>query len=119
MDHFLISKKANFVSSAAVEDSMYDKIFALDFAIQQYHTLFPTEVCTENKKKLFYETEVGEKAMSAGSFNLYFNLSKTLTDAAKELLKSRTTDANPDFCTTDAMKLASTCPKMFSRTDHS
>ena len=42
--------------------------------------------------------------MSAGSFNLYFNLSKTLTDAAKELLKARTTDSTHDFCTTDAMK---------------
>ena len=42
--------------------------------------------------------------MSAGSFNLYYNLSKTLTDEAKELLKARTTDANHDFCTTDAMK---------------
>ena len=42
--------------------------------------------------------------MSAGSFNLYYNLSKTLTDEAKELLKAHTTDANHDFCTTDAMK---------------
>ena len=42
--------------------------------------------------------------MSAGSFNLCYNLSKTLTDEAKELLKARTTDANHDFCTTDAMK---------------
>ena len=62
---------------------MYDKIFALEFAMQQYHTLFPSDAQTAKKIKLFYETEVGEKAMSAGSFNLYFNLSKTLTDAAK------------------------------------
>jgi len=103
-DHFLISKKANFVSSAAVEDSMYDKIFALEFAMQQYQSLYPHESQTEKKIKQFYETEVGEKAMSAGSFNLYFNLSKTLTEDAKELLKARTTDANHDFCTTDAMK---------------
>ena len=46
-DHFLISKKANFVSSAAVEDSMYDKIFALEFAMQQYQCLFPSEAQTE------------------------------------------------------------------------
>ena len=103
-DHFLISKKANFVSSAAVEDSMYDKIFALEFAMQQYQCLFPNESQTEKKIKQFYETEVGEKAMSAGSFNLYYNLSKTLTDEAKELLKARTTYANHNFCTTDAMK---------------
>ena len=64
------------------------------------------------KIKLFYETEVGEKAMSAGSFNLYFNLSKTLTDAAKELLKARTTDATHDFCTTDAMKTVIHVSKM-------
>ena len=40
-DHFLISKKANFVSSAAVEDNMYDKVFALNFAIQQFQIYFP------------------------------------------------------------------------------
>ena len=54
---------------------MYDKIFALDFAIQQYQTLFPSEVSAEKKIKVFYDTEVGEKAMGAGSFNLQ---SKTL-----------------------------------------
>jgi hypothetical protein len=90
-DHFLISKKANFVSSAADEDSMYDKVYVLDFAIPQFF-------------RFFYETEVGAKAMSAGSFNLYLNLSKTLTLAAKELLKDRTTDDDHEFSTTDAMK---------------
>ena len=79
----MISKKANFVSSAAVEDSMYDKVFALDFAIQQFEILFPSEIPTEKKIKAFYDNEVGAKAMSAGSFNLYFNLSKTLTQNAK------------------------------------
>ena len=118
MDHFLISKKANFVFSAAVEDSMYDKIFALEFAMQQYHTLFPSDAQTERKeKKLIYETEVGEKAISASSFNLYFNLSKTLTDAAKELLKARTTDATHNFFTTDAMKTVIHVSKNVSRTD--
>ena len=47
---------------------------------------------------------MGAKAMSAGSFNLYFNLLKTLTHAAKKLLKARTTDADHEFSTTDAMK---------------
>ena len=42
--------------------------------------------------------------MSAGSFNLYFNLSKCLTQDAKDLLKARTSDADHEFCTTDAMK---------------
>ena len=42
--------------------------------------------------------------MTAGSFNLYFNFSKTLTYAAKELLKHRTPDAEHEFSTTDAMK---------------
>ena len=57
-----MSTKSNFVSPAVVEDSMYDKISALDFAIQQYHTLFPSEVCTEKEIKVFYDTEVGKKA---------------------------------------------------------
>ena len=40
--------------------------------------------------------------MSAGSFILYFNMSKT--EDAKALLKARTSDADHEFCTTDAMK---------------
>ena len=103
-EHFLISKKANFVSSAAVEDTMYDKVFALDFSLQQFEILFPSEIPTEKKIKAFYDNEVGAKAMSAGSFNLYFNLSKCLTQDAKDLLKARTSDADHEFCTTDAMK---------------
>ena len=51
--------------------------------------------------------------MSAGSFNLYFNLPKTLTDAAKELLQARTTDPTHDFYTTDAMKTNSGFEKCF------
>ena len=35
-DHFLISKKANFVSCAAAPDTIYDKITAVDRAIEQY-----------------------------------------------------------------------------------
>jgi hypothetical protein len=103
-DHFLISKKANFVSSAAVKDCLYDKVHALDFAIQQFKMLYPTETPTKKRIKLFYEEEVGAKSTSVGTFNMYFNLSKTLTDEAKELLKIRTGDADHEFTTTDAMK---------------
>ena len=79
-DHFLISKKANFVSSAAVEDCLYDKVYALDFAIEQFKFLYPTETPTEKRIKLFYEEEVGAKSTTVGSFNMYFNLSKILTN---------------------------------------
>ena len=97
-DHFLIS------SSAAVEDCLYDKVYALDFAIQQFKFLYFTETPTEKRIKLFYEEEVGAKSTSVGSFNMYFNLSKTLTDEAKDLIKLRTSDADQEFMTTDAMK---------------
>ena len=54
--------------------------------------------------KLFHEEEVEAKSTSVGSFNMYFNLSKTLTDDAKELLKLQTTDADHEFTTTDAIE---------------
>ena len=53
---------------------------------------------------MFYEEEGGAKSSHVGSFNFYFNLSKTLTDGAKDLLKPRTSDADQEFMTTDAMK---------------
>ena len=39
-DHFLISKKANFVSCAAAPDTICDKITAVDRAIEQSFLLF-------------------------------------------------------------------------------
>ena len=65
---------------------------------------YPTETATEKRIKLFYEDKVGAKSTSVGSFNIHFNLSKTLTDDAKDLLKQWTTDADQEFTTTDAMK---------------
>ena len=53
--------------------------------------------------------------MSAGSFNLDFNLSKCLTQDAKDLLKARTSDADHEFCTTDAMKTVIHVTKIFSK----
>ena len=64
------------------------KVFVVDFAIQQFWFLYPTETLTEKRIKLFYEEEVGAKSTSVGSFNMSFNMSKTLTDDAKELLKN-------------------------------
>ena len=65
-DHFLILKKANFVSRtcAAAPDTIYDKIYAVDRAIAQFDILFPKLKQVEKKVKLFFETEVGEKTIN-------------------------------------------------------
>jgi len=68
-DHFLISKKANFVSCAAAPDTIYDKITAVDRAIEQYTLMHPKERQVETKIKKKFEHEVGEKIISAASFN--------------------------------------------------
>ena len=79
-------------------------MYVLEFAIQEFQFWYPTEIPTEKRIKLFYEEEVEAKSTSVGSFNMYFNLSKTLTDDAKELLKLQTTDADHEFTTTDAIE---------------
>ena len=48
---------------------------------------------------MFDEEEVSAKSASVTSFNMYFNLSKTLTDEVKELLKLKTGDADQEFMT--------------------
>jgi len=103
-DHFLISKKANFVSCAAAPDTIYDKIRAVDRAIEQYTLMNPKERQVETKIKNFFEHEVGEKTISAASFNLYFNLAKLLSPKSKAVLKQNTEQSAGEFLTTDAMK---------------
>ena len=83
-DHFLISKKANFVSCAAAPDTIFDKITAVDRAIEQFTIMFPKQKQTETKIKNFFEEEVGEKTISTASFNLYYNLSKIFSKEAKQ-----------------------------------
>ena len=63
-DHFLISKKVNFVSSAAVHDCLYDKVYVLDFAIKQFKFLYQAETVIEKQIKLFSKEEVGAKLTS-------------------------------------------------------
>ena len=75
-NHFLISKKANFLSCEAAPDTIYDKICAVDRANEQFEIVFPKTNQVEKEVKTFFETEVGEKTSSAASFNLYFNLAK-------------------------------------------
>ena len=53
-DHFLISKKANFVSCAAAPDTIYDKICAVDRVIEQFDVVFPKLNQVEKKVKLFF-----------------------------------------------------------------
>ena len=53
-DHFLISKKANFVSCAAAPDTIYDKICAVDRAIEQFDVVFLKLNQVEKKVKLFF-----------------------------------------------------------------
>ena len=50
-DHFLISRKANFVSCAAAPDTIYDKICAVDWAIEQFGILLPKLNQVEKKVK--------------------------------------------------------------------
>ena len=83
-DHFLISKKANYVSCAAAPDTIYDKITADDRAIEQYTIMHPKERQVEKNIKNFFEHEVGEKKISAASFNLYFNFAKLLSSESKQ-----------------------------------
>ena len=85
MGSFSHFQKANFVSSAVVEDCLYDTVYALNFALERFKFLYPTETPTEKRIKLFYEEEVGAKSTSVGSFNMYFNLSTT-TDAMKTIV---------------------------------
>ena len=61
-----ILKKANFVSRtcAAAPDTIYDKTYAVDWAIEQFDILFPKLKQVEKKVKLFFETEVGEKTIN-------------------------------------------------------
>ena len=103
-DHFLISKKANFVSCAAAPDTIYDKICAVDWAIEQFDVVFPKMNQVEKKVKLFFETEVGEKTISAASFNLYFNLAKLLSTVSKDVLRRNTEQCSGEFLNTDSMK---------------
>ena len=103
-DHFLISKKANFVSCAAAPDTIYDKICAVDRAIEQFDVVFPKMNQVEKKVKLFFETEVGEKTISAASFNLYFNLAKLLSTVSKDVLRRNTEQCSGEFLNTDSMK---------------
>ena len=103
-DHFLILKKANFVSCAAAPDTIYDKICAVDRAIEQFDVVFPKLNQVEKKVKLFFETEVGEKTISAASFNLYFNLAKLLSSESKDVLRRNTEQCSGEFLNTDAMK---------------
>ena len=53
-DHFLISKKANFVSCAAAPDTIYDKISTVDCAIEQYTILFPKKKQVEKSIRFFF-----------------------------------------------------------------
>ena len=103
-DHFLISKKANFVSCAAAPDTIFDKITAVDRAIEQFTIMFPKQKQTETKIKNFFEEEVGEKTISTASFNLYYNLSKVFSKETKAVLKHDTLLSSGEFLTTDAMK---------------
>ena len=102
-DHFLISKKANFVSCAAAPDTIFDKITAVDHAIERFTIMYPKEKQTETKIKNFFEDEVGEKTISAASFNLYYNLTKLLSKETKAVLKHGTLQSSGEFVTTDAM----------------
>ena len=113
-DHFLISKKANFVSCAAAPDTIYDKICAVDRAIEQFDVVFPKLNQVEKKVKLFFETEVGEKTISAASFNLYFNLAKLLSSESKDVLRRNTEQCSGEFLNTDSMKyIVSETKKIF------
>ena len=103
-NHFLISKKANFVSCAAAPDTIYDKIRAVDRAIEQYTLMHPKERQVETKIKKNFEHEVGEKTISTASFNLYYNLAKLLSPESKAILKHNTEQSAGEFLTTDAMK---------------
>ena len=99
-----ISKKANFVSCAAAPDTIYNKITAVDRAIEQYTIMYPKERQVEKNIKNFFEHEVGEKTISAASFNLYFNLAKLLSPESKAVLKHKSEQSAGEFLTTDAMK---------------
>ena len=47
---------------------------------------------------------MGEKTISAASFNLYYNLSKMFSKETKAVLKHDTQQSSGEFLTTDAMK---------------
>ena len=69
-----------------------------------------TRSCIQKKDRLKetskenFEHEVGEKTISAASFNLYFNLAKLLSPESKAVLKHNTEQSAGEFLTTDAMK---------------
>ena len=90
--------------SCAAPDTIYDKICAVDRAIEQFDVLFPKLNQVEKKVKLFFETEVGEKTISAASFNLYFNLAKLLSSESKDVLRRNTEQCSGEFLNTDSMK---------------
>ena len=92
------------MSCAAAPDTIFDKITAVDRAIEQFTIMFPKQKQTETKIKNFFEEEVGEKTISTASFNLYYNLSKLFSKETKAVLKHDTLLSSGEFLTTDAMK---------------
>ena len=66
--------------------------------------MYPKEKQVEKNIKNFFEHKVGEKTISAASFNLYYNLAKLLSDESKAVLKYNTLQSAREFLTTDAMK---------------
>ena len=53
-DHFLISKKENFVSCAAAPVTIHDKICSVDRAIERFDVVFPKLNHVEKKVKFFF-----------------------------------------------------------------